>query len=206
LSLQIRYLGHSTFGLLDGETRILIDPYLAPKNPAAKVTPDDVEPTHILITHAHGDHCVDAPDLAKRTGAECVAITEVARWLEHKGVSNTHDPNLGGTVSFDWGSVTLVPAWHTNTTDGGFAIGTAAGLVVRIGGHTIYVAGDTCLFGDLRLIAERHEPDIAILPIGGHHTMDPQHAAQARGPLRGATEMPSHDNTERKSTRLHASH
>ena len=193
--MQINYIGHATFELVEGTARVLIDPFLAPHNPTAQVSADDVEPTHILLTHGHGDHCADAVGVAKRTGAECVAIVELARWLEHKGVEKTVDPNLGGTVSFDWGSVTLVPAWHTNTTDGGFAIGTAAGLIVRIGGHTIYHAGDTCLFGDMKLIGERQDPDIAIVPIGGHFTMDRHDAAYACGLIGAETVIPCHYNT-----------
>ena len=141
---------------LEGDTRRADRPVPGPAQPGRQLSADEVEPTHILLTHGHGDHTADAVAVAKRTGAECVAIVELARWLEHKGVEKTHDPNLGGTVSFDWGSVTLVPAWHTNTTTDGTAIGTAAGLIVRIGGQTVYHLGDTCLFGDLKLIGERH--------------------------------------------------
>jgi L-ascorbate metabolism protein UlaG (beta-lactamase superfamily) len=193
--MQINYIGHATFELVEGDARVLIDPFLAPNNPVAKVGADDVEPTHILLTHGHPDHCADAVALAKRTGAECVAIVELARWLGNQGVEKTHDPNLGGTVSFDWGSVTLVPAWHTNTTGDGFAIGTAAGLIVRIGGHTVYHLGDTCLFGDMKLIGERQEPDIAIVPIGGHYTMDRFDGAYACGLIEAETVIPCHYNT-----------
>jgi L-ascorbate metabolism protein UlaG (beta-lactamase superfamily) len=196
--LRINFIGHSTFELVEGDARVLIDPFLAPHNPVAKVSADDVEPTHILLTHGHPDHSADAVELAKRTGAECVAIVELARWLEHKGVENTHDPNLGGTIGFDWGSVSLVPAWHTNTTGGGFVVGIPAGLVVRIGGHVVYHAGDTCLFGDMKLIAERHQPDIAILPIGGHFTMDRHDAAYACGLIGAETVIPCHFNTFEK--------
>ncbi len=193
--MQINYIGHATFELVDADARVLIDPFLAPNNGAAQVSADDVEPTHILLTHAHFDHMSDAVAVAKRTGAECVAIVELARYLERHEVQSTHDPNLGGTVTFDWGSVTLVPAWHTNTTDSGFSIGTAAGLIVRIGGHVVYHLGDTCLFGDLKLIGERHEPDIAIVPIGGHYTMDRHDAAYACGLIGAETVIPCHYNT-----------
>ena len=88
-----------------------------------------------------------------------------------------------------------MPAWHTNTTPDGTAIGPAAGLIVRIGGHTVYHLGDTALFGDLRLISERHEPDIALVPIGGHFTMDRHDAAYACGLLGAATVIPCHYNT-----------
>src|SRR3954463_11853530 len=94
--MDINYIGHSTVELVDGDTRILIDPFLAPNNPAAKVSADDVEPTHILITHGHQDHLADAVAVAKRTGAPVVAITELAGWLGDQGVEGVTDPNLGG--------------------------------------------------------------------------------------------------------------
>ena len=194
--MQINYIGHATFELVEGDARVLIDPFLSPNSPVAQVSADDVDPTHILLTHGHSDHAADAVAVAQRTGAECVAIVELAGWLERQGVEKTHNPNLGGTVTFDWGSVKLVPAWHTNTTpDNRFGIGTAAGLIVRIGGHVVYVAGDTCLFSDMRLIAEREEPDIAIVPIGGHFTMDRHDAAYACGLIGARTVIPCHYTT-----------
>jgi L-ascorbate metabolism protein UlaG (beta-lactamase superfamily) len=195
MSLKIHYIGHATFMLEDADARVLIDPFLAPNNPAAQVSAEEVDPTHILLSHGHPDHAADVVEVAKRTGAECVAIVELARWLEHNGVEKTHDPNLGGTVTFDWGSVSLVPAWHTNTTGGGFVVGTAAGLVVRIGGQVVYHLGDTCLFGDMKLIGERHEPTIAIVPIGGHFTMDRRDAAYACGLIDAETVIPCHFDT-----------
>ena len=134
--MEIRFLGHSTFELSEGDARVLVDPFLKPNNPAATVTADELEPTHILITHGHADHMADAVGLAKRTGAHCVGIVELASWLEARGVETVSDPNLGGTVEFDWGWVKLVQAWHTNTLPGssetpfsaetGTPIGTAA--------------------------------------------------------------------------------
>ena len=110
-----------------------------------------------------------------------------------QGVEDVSDPNLGGTVEFDWGWIKLVPAWHTSTLPGsaespfsaehGIAIGTAAGLLINLGGITVYHAGDTCLFSDMKLIAERNPVDVALLPIGGHYTMD-RHDARGRGRVR----------------------
>ena len=193
--MEIRFIGHATFGLVDGDTRIIIDPFLAPNNPAAKVTADELEPTHILITHGHQDHLADAVTLAKRTGAPCVAITELAGWLGDQGVENVTDPNLGGTVTTDWGSVKVVPAWHTSTTPDGTVIGSAAGLIIKFGGRTIYHLGDTCLFGDLKLIGDRHDIDVALVPIGGHYTMDREDAAYACELIGASTVIPCHYNT-----------
>ncbi len=170
--MDIRYHGHACFELSDGDARILVDPFLKPNNPSAVATADEVDATHVLVTHGHADHIADAVAVATRNGAPAVAIVEVANWLGARGVEETFDPNLGGTVRFDWGSVKLVPAWHTNTMPGsseapfsaeeGTPVGTAAGLVIDVGGTTVYHAGDTCLFGDMRLIGERHSIDVAL--------------------------------------------
>jgi L-ascorbate metabolism protein UlaG (beta-lactamase superfamily) len=203
--MEIRYLGHSTFELSEGDARVLVDPFLKPNNPAATVTADELEPTHILITHGHADHMADAVGLAKRTGAHCVGIVELASWLEARGVETVSDPNLGGTVEFDWGWVKLVQAWHTNTLPGssetpfsaetGTPIGTPSGLVINIGGVTVYHLGDTCLFSDLKLIAERTPVDVALIPIGGHYTMDRHDAVVAADLIGAETVIPIHFNT-----------
>jgi L-ascorbate metabolism protein UlaG (beta-lactamase superfamily) len=193
--MQINFIGHATFELVDGDTRLLVDPFLAPNNPAAKVSADDVEPTHILITHGHTDHVADAVAVAKRTGAPVVAITELAGWLEGQGVEGVTNPNLGGTATFDWGSVKIVQAWHTSTTPDGTVIGTAAGLIIKLGAKTIYHLGDTALFSDLKLIGERHTPDVALVPIGGHFTMDRHDAAYACGLIGAPTVIPCHYDT-----------
>jgi L-ascorbate metabolism protein UlaG (beta-lactamase superfamily) len=203
--MEINYIGHSTFELVDGDTRVLIDPFLAPNNPAAKVSADDVSPTHVLLTHGHQDHFADAVAVGKKSGAPFVAISELANVLGEQGIEEVADPNLGGTVEFDWGWVKLVQAFHTSTVPGsddrpfsptpGTVIGAACGLVVNIGGKTVYHLGDTALFGDLRLIAQSTPVDIALIPIGGHYTMD-RHDAVIAAELIGAdTVIPVHFNT-----------
>ena len=193
--MKIEFIGHATFELTDGDATVLVDPFLAPNNPAAKRSADDVEPTHILLTHGHQDHVADAVAVAQRTGASVIAITELAGWLGGQGLEDVANPNLGGTVETDWGSVKLVPAWHTNTTPDGTVIGPAAGRIIRIGGKTVWHLGDTALFGDMKLIAERHSPDVAIVPIGGHFTMDTDDAAYACGLINAPTVIPCHYNT-----------
>ena len=193
--MEITFIGHATFELADGDATVLVDPFLAPHNPAAKVSAEQVEPTHILVTHGHMDHIADAAAVAKRTGAHCVALTELARWLGEQGVEDYSDTGLGGTATFGWGSVKLVPAWHTNTTPDGTAIGPATGLMIEIGGVTVYHLGDTALFGDLRLIGERHSPHVALVPIGGHFTMDRHDAAYACELLGAPTVIPCHYDT-----------
>jgi L-ascorbate metabolism protein UlaG (beta-lactamase superfamily) len=203
--MEIKFHGHSCFELSEGGATLLIDPFLKPNNPVAVASAEEVEPTHIALSHAHADHLADAIPLAKRTGAHCVAVVELANWLEAHGAESVSDPNLGGTVEFEWGRVKLVPAWHTNTAPGsgetpfsaetGTAIGTAAGLVVEIGGVTVYHAGDTCLFGDMKLIAERNPVDVALLPIGGHYTMDRHDAVLAAQLVGAGTVIPMHYDT-----------
>jgi L-ascorbate metabolism protein UlaG (beta-lactamase superfamily) len=193
----LHFHGHSCFEIVEGEHRVLIDPFLAPSNPKADASAAEIEPTHILLTHGHFDHTADVVEIAKRTGADCVAIVELARWIGAQGVEGIHDPNLGGTVEFEWGTVKLVPALHTNTApDNRFGIGTAAGLVIRIADRTIYHLGDTCLFSDLSLIADREGPiDVAIVPIGGHFTMDRHDAAYACGLIGAKRVVPCHYDT-----------
>jgi L-ascorbate metabolism protein UlaG (beta-lactamase superfamily) len=203
--MDIKFHGHACFELSDGSTTVLVDPFLKPNNPKAVATAEEVEPTHIAITHGHADHVADAIPVAKRTGAHCIAIVEIANWLSGQGVEAYTDPNLGGTVKFDWGWISLVPAWHTNTIPGsdeapfsaehGISIGTATGLLINLDGKTVYHAGDTCLFGDMKLIAERSPLDVALLPIGGHYTMGWRDAAVAAEFVGAGTVIPMHYNT-----------
>jgi L-ascorbate metabolism protein UlaG (beta-lactamase superfamily) len=170
MAVDLRYLGHAAFELKTGETTVLVDPFLT-GNPKAAAKADELEATTILLTHGHADHVGDAVDIAKRTGATVVAITELAGELGEQGIE-TLDPNLGGTVKLDWGWVKLVPAWHTSTSPNG-TVNTPAGLLISIGGTLVYHLGDTCLFSDLQLIARRGDKvDVALVPIGGHYTMD----------------------------------
>jgi len=203
--MEIKFHGHSCFELSEADATVLVDPFLKPNNPAAVHTAEEVEPTHIVVTHGHVDHIADAVGVATRTGAECVAIVEIANWLEEQGVEKVYDPNLGGTVRFDWGWIKLVPAWHTSTIAGsseapysptpGTVTGTPAGLLINIGGKTVYHAGDTCLFGDMKLIAERNPVDVALLPIGGHYTMDRHDAVAAAEFVGAGTVIPVHYDT-----------
>jgi L-ascorbate metabolism protein UlaG (beta-lactamase superfamily) len=193
--MEIRFLGQACFELSEGDARVLVDPFLKPNNPVSPVTADEVEPTHVLLTHGHADHLADAVAVAKRTGAQCVAIVELANWMAAQGVGAVTDPNLGGTVEFDWGWVKLVQAFHTNTMPDGTSVGMPAGLVINLGGKTVYHLGDTCLFSDMKLIAERTPVDVALIPIGGHYTMDRHDAAVAADFVGAETVIPMHYNT-----------
>src|SRR3954452_11511126 len=116
--MDIRFLGHACFELRDGDTRVLVDPFLS-GNPSAAVTADELDPTHIFLTHGHSDHYDDIEAIAKRPGAQVVAIVEIANELGEAGVENVSDPNMGGTGEFDDVWVRLGAAWDTPTTPGG---------------------------------------------------------------------------------------
>jgi L-ascorbate metabolism protein UlaG (beta-lactamase superfamily) len=191
--MDIRFLGHAAFELSDGDTRILIDPFLT-GNPKAAAKADELNPTHIFLTHGHADHYGDVVDIAKRTNAQVVAITELAGELQEEGVENVSDPNIGGTVEFGGVSVRVVPAWHTSTTPKGM-VNTPAGLVINLGGKTVYHLGDTALFSDLKLVADRDDVDVALMCIGGHYTMDRHDAVAATDLVGASTVIPCHYNT-----------
>jgi L-ascorbate metabolism protein UlaG (beta-lactamase superfamily) len=191
--VDIRFLGHACFELTEGDTRVLIDPFLT-GNPKAAAAPGDLDPTHIFLTHGHPDHYGDIEDIAKRTGAPVVAIAEIANELGEAGVENLFDPNLGGTVEFDDVWVRLVPAWHTSTTPKG-TVNVPAGMVIGLGGKIVYHLGDTALFSDLRLVGERDSVDVALMCIGGHYTMDRHDAVTAAGLVDATTVIPCHYDT-----------
>lgn len=193
--MDITWLGHSAFTIASGGTRIVIDPFLS-GNPKASTSADAVEATHILLSHGHQDHYGDVVDIAKRTSATVVAATEIAGELqEQHGVENVFDPNLGGTVTFDWGWVKMTPAWHTSTTPSG-TVCTPMGLLIGLEDKVIYFTGDTCLFSDMQLVARRGDGvDVAILPIGGHYTMDRHDAVAAVELIGPRTVIPCHYDT-----------
>ena len=186
--LTFNYYGHACFLLDDGKFKLLFDPFLT-GNPQATINPDDVETDYVLITHAHGDHVGDGYDIIERTGATAIGIPEVTDF----GGANikTIDMNLGGTLELPFGFVRMVPAMHSAGIPGGIA----CGYVVGIGGKVVYFAGDTALFGDMKLIGERDKIDYAILPIGGHYTMDYVDAAKAVELLGAKNAIPVHYNT-----------
>jgi L-ascorbate metabolism protein UlaG (beta-lactamase superfamily) len=190
--MEIRFLGHACFELADGDAHVLIDPFLS-GNPKAAISADDAAASAILLTHGHGDHFGDTVDIAKRTGAPVVAITEIAREISEEGIE-AHDANLGGTVRFDWGWVKLVPALHTSTTPKG-TVSPPAGLLINFADTMIYHLGDTCVFSDLRLVGKRNPIDVALMCIGGHYTMDRTDAVDAAELVGAKTVIPCHYNT-----------
>ena len=178
------WLGHATFLIQSpGGKRILFDPWVTgnPSSPesAKKIGSVDL----ILVTHGHADHTGDVVPIGRTTGAQVVAPYELSLWFQKKGLQNVTGMNPGGTLHALGLSITMVQAYHSSSIDDGGTIvytGVATGYVVRFEDQTtIYFAGDTALFGDMRLIGELYRPQIAFLPIGDHFTMGPEQAAKA---------------------------
>lgn len=197
---HITWLGHATVLVETGKgTRILIDPYIAqnPKYPKGFVLPARID--YILLTHGHGDHMSDVVPVAAKHGSTVVAIYELAAYVAGKGVANTIGMNLGGTVQLSDVAVTMVEARHSSGAQdetGTHYVGVAAGYVLAVAdGPVLYHAGDTSVFGDMRLIRELYQPSVAMLPIGGHFTMGPKQAALAVRFLEPAMVLPLHFGT-----------
>lgn len=189
--MGITYLGHSAFEIdFSSGKKILIDPFLIA---SPDYNPEGV--TDIFVTHAHADHLGSAIEISKKTGATITAIFELANYCQSKG-AKVNGINLGGWINYDWGKVIAVPAFHSSSTPEGIYGGVPCGFIFEInGGYTLYHAGDTCLNAHMKMIGEVYEPDVAMLPIGGHYTMDIEHAAIASEWLGASAIIPMHYNT-----------
>ena len=198
--LSITWLGHGTFLLRSpGGRRIVVDPWLDgnPSCPPHLASIDQAD--LILVTHGHFDHVHDVAPVAKKTGAPVIGIFELCQWLSTKGVEKTSGMNKGGSQELFGIRITMVDAKHSSSyTDEGVItyLGEAAGYVLTFeNGLTVYFAGDTALFGDMRLIHELYKPSVAFLPIGDFFTMDPQAAAKAVELLGVKQVIPMHFGT-----------
>lgn len=195
--MKVSYHGHSVVKIVTDGKEILIDPFIT-GNGNTDLKVENESPDFILLTHGHGDHVGDTVQLAKKKDALVIAMVELANYLSWQGVK-THEMNIGGSYEFEFGKVKFTQAFHSTGVETGeqtiIYTGMPAGLLITIEGKTIYHAGDTSLFSDMKLIGERHPIDLAFLPIGDNFTMGPEDAAYAAKLLHAKTVVPIHYNT-----------
>ncbi|PSL35245.1 L-ascorbate metabolism protein UlaG (beta-lactamase superfamily) [Planomicrobium soli] len=195
--MQVSYHGHSVVKIKTGNYTILIDPFIT-GNSLTDLKVENEKPDAILLTHAHNDHVGDTIELAKASGAQVVAPVELAGYLGSKGL-NTVGMNLGGSHTFDFGTVKFTKAFHsssyTSEEDGVIYGGMPAGILFKAEGKTLYHAGDTEVFGDMEIIGKMNAIDLAFVPIGDFFTMGPEDAAYAVSLINPKTVVPIHYNT-----------
>lgn len=176
--MKITYYGHAALGLEIAGKNIIVDPFISANELAKHIDVNTLKADYILITHAHGDHILDVETIAKNTGAIIVSNAEIAGYYENKGFK-THPMNHGGTWDFDFGKVKYVNAIHSSSFPDGSYGGQPGGFVIETENKNVYIAGDTALTYDMKLIPMKNPLDLAILPIGSNFTMDVDDAAIA---------------------------
>ncbi|WP_409021435.1 metal-dependent hydrolase [Dellaglioa sp. P0083] len=195
--MKITWLGQSSIQIVtDDKLTILIDPFIK-DNPLVKTTIEELNPDYILVTHAHYDHVGDTIELAKKSGAKVVTINDLANYFEDEGLI-VEPLNFGGQLKLPFGSVKLIPAWHTAALviEGtARTLGVAAGFEMHIDGKVLYHAGDTALFSDMKLVNHMEPVDLAFLPIGDTYTMGLEDAAIAAEFVQAKKVVPIHYNT-----------
>ena len=192
--IKLTWLSHASWLIETKSQRILLDPFFT-DNPAAKVTADDFgDVTHVLVSHGHFDHTSDVAAVIAKSGAQLIAIFELAQWFnQHHGIQDPVGMNIGGTFKMPDGSVQMVPAIHSSSLPDGSYAGEAAGFMLDTGDRRIYFACDTALFGDMKLYAGGC--DVAVLPVGDLYTMGMHDSIEAIKLIEPKVALPSHYNT-----------
>jgi L-ascorbate metabolism protein UlaG (beta-lactamase superfamily) len=193
MTLTLTYLGHAGFAFDDGQHTLVVDPFLT-GNPVARHKPGDLRCQYIALTHGHADHVGDTIAIAKRNDATVIAAFELCNFLSQQGIAKTEPGNPGGKVKTPFGWVAFTHAFHSSSYEGQY-MGMPCGLVIHMGGATVYHCGDTGLFGDMRLIGEIYRPDVACIPIGDRFTMDPALATRAAELIKPGVAIPIHYDT-----------
>lgn len=193
MSLSVTWHGHGTISFDVGGVAVLVDPFFS-GNPSAVVGHEQVKADYILITHGHDDHVGDALAIAERTGALIIANYEICSWFAGQGYENVHAQHIGGGYDHPFGRVKLTIAFHGSGLPDGSYGGMPAGFLLSMAGKHVYVAGDTALFSDMRLIGQAGL-DLALLPIGDNFTMGPDDAVEAVKYLSAKVVIPVHYDT-----------
>lgn len=169
--MKYTYYGQSCFQLEADGRKFLFDPFITHNSLAKHIDIKSIEADYILVSHGHSDHIADLVEIANQTNAKVIAMVEVADWIRKQGVKNVTDVNFGKS-KFDFGILRTVWAVHSSSNPDGSYGGNPAGFVLELGGKSIYFAGDTALTLEMKILADLYHLDYAILPIGGHYTMD----------------------------------
>ena len=192
MGISITFLGHAGFLLSDGTHTVAIDPFLT-GNPVATMKPDEVKCQSVVLTHGHADHLGDTVAIAKANDATVFGAFEIVEYMGEQEIKG-EPGNPGGKITADFGWVAFTQAVHSSSYDGRY-MGMPCGAVVHMGGVTVYHLGDTGIFGDMKLLGEIYQPDIALVPTGDRFTMGPELATRAVEMIKPKVAIPMHYGT-----------